>query len=55
MLDSVQLAGLKDQINKVIDRETDSVRYYNLGNLWHTKVEHVGAKQSYDPEGFLNA
>jgi len=31
----------------------DSLRFYFLGKAWQRKVEHVGAKPSYDPEGPL--
>jgi CRISPR-associated protein Cas2 len=54
ILDSVQLLGLKERLEKIMDAKTDSIRYYNLGSAGHNKVEHIGAKQSYDPEGFLN-
>jgi CRISPR-associated protein Cas2 len=33
--------------------ERDSLRFYFLGDNWHGRIEHVGAKQSYDPEGPL--
>jgi CRISPR-associated protein Cas2 len=36
-----------------IDREEDSLRFYFLGNNWKRRVEHVGTKPSYDPEGPL--
>jgi len=38
---------------KIIDEERDSLRFYNIGSKWKRKVEHVGAKPSYDPEGLL--
>ena len=44
---------LKRTLEKIINKEKDSLRYYNLGNKWHGKVEHVGAKPGYDPEGVL--
>lgn len=36
-----------------IDGKEDSLRFYFLGNNWKRRVEHVGAKPSYDPEGPL--
>jgi CRISPR-associated protein Cas2 len=33
--------------------ERDSLRFYFLGDNWKGRIEHVGAKQSYDPEGPL--
>jgi len=38
---------------KEVNPEEDSLRFYFLGNNWEPKVEHVGAKPSYNPEGFL--
>ena len=44
---------LKKELEKIIDKKVDSLRYYNLGNKWNSKVEHVGAKAGYNPEGVL--
>ena len=35
------------------DPAQDSLRFYFLGTEWRRRVEHVGAKASYDPEGPL--
>lgn len=32
---------------------TDSLRFYFLGDNWKGRVEHVGVKASYDPQGPL--
>ena len=44
---------LKDRLMKIIDEEHDSLRFYYLGNNWKRRVEHIGAKETYDPEGSL--
>lgn len=44
---------LRARLAGTIDMETDSLRFYFLGNAWHDRVEHVGAKPAYDPEGPL--
>ena len=44
---------LKDRLMKIIDEEQDSLRVYYLGNNWKRRVEHIGAKETYDPEGSL--
>ena len=44
---------LKKTLEKIIDKDKDSLRYYNLGNKWDGKVEHIGAKPGYNPEGVL--
>ena len=33
---------------KIIDKDTDSLRFYSLGNNYKNKVEHYGAKPSFD-------
>lgn len=44
---------VKDGLLKLIDDKQDSLRIYYLGNNWHNKIEHFGAKETYDPEGAL--
>ena len=44
---------LKDRLMKIIDEEQDSLRFYYLGNNRKRRVEHIGAKETYDPEGSL--
>jgi len=51
LVDPVQLLELRGRLESVIDDKKDSLRYYNLGQNWHGRVEHVGAKPTYDPEG----
>lgn len=43
-IDSAEFLKFKHQMSRIIDPEFDSVRYYSLGNKFHSKVEHVGAK-----------
>ena len=52
-VDPGQFTELKAKLNALIDEETDSLRFYNLGNRWHRRVEHFGAKSAYDIEGPL--
>lgn len=44
---------LKNRLMKIIDEEQDSLRFYYLGNNWKRRVDHIGAKETYDPEGSL--
>lgn len=53
LVDPLQYKQLKTKLMKIIDEERDSLRFYNIGSKWKRKVEHVGAKPSYDPEGLL--
>ena len=52
-LDYSTFMKLKDRLEKMIDKETDSLRFYYLGNHWENKVEHIGAKETYNPEGVI--
>jgi CRISPR-associated protein Cas2 len=53
IVDPALLAQLKDKLEKIIDVEKDSLRYYYLGDEWQKRVEHVGAKPGMDLEGTL--
>ena len=44
---------LKDRLIKIMDKKTDSLRFYYLGNNWKKRIEHIGAKEGYDSEGIL--
>ena len=52
-LDYSSFLKLKDRLLKIIDDSQDSLRFYYLGNNWHRKVEHIGAKETYDSEGVI--
>lgn len=41
-LDYGQYLLLKDQLLAEIDPESDSLRFYKLGNNWDKRVEHYG-------------
>ena len=53
IIDPARLKLLQDGLEKIIDPEVDSLRYYYLGDEWRTRVLHVGAKVSIDLEGTL--
>lgn len=44
---------LKNKLETYIDPATDSLRIYYLGNHWERRIEHFGAKETYNPEGAL--
>lgn len=44
---------VKAKLERLIDKEKDSLRFYNLGNNYKSKVEHIGAKPVFDLEGVL--
>ena len=53
LVDPAQWTALRQRLINVINPKTDSLRFYFLGKNWKRRVEHVGAKPSYDPEGPL--
>jgi len=53
VLDAMQFAKVKNQLLKIIDADKDSLRFYNLGNSYQTKIEHIGAKPSFSVEEIL--
>ncbi|HLS27713.1 MAG TPA: CRISPR-associated endonuclease Cas2 [Opitutales bacterium] len=52
-VDPAQFVQLKHELTTLVDPETDSLRFYHLGNNWHHRVEHYGAKKGYDIDGYL--
>ena len=51
IVDATQFTTLKFELCEIIDEQEDSLRFYLLGNLHKTKVEHIGTKESIDLEG----
>jgi CRISPR-associated protein Cas2 len=53
LVDPAQWTYLKQQLTTEMDPDEDSLRFYFLGANWKRRVEHIGAKPGYDPEGPL--
>lgn len=53
VLDPGQCKMLKAQLLKIIDTDKDSLRFYYLGKQYQSKIEHYGAKQTFEQEGVL--
>jgi CRISPR-associated protein Cas2 len=53
LVDPAQWVELRTKLVDIIDPGTDSLRFYFLGSNWKRRIEHVGAKQAYDPQGEL--
>ncbi len=53
ILDSAKCREVQHKLEQIIDKEKDSLRFYYLGNKYENKVEHIGAKESFDIEGTL--
>lgn len=52
--DAATMTKIKAELLELIDPEKDSLRFYYLGNNYQSKIEHFGAKASYEAEGFLS-
>ena len=55
LVDPAQWETLRATLIDEIDTEKDSLRFYFLGKKWKRRIEHVGAKPTYNPEGPLIA
>jgi CRISPR-associated protein Cas2 len=55
LVDPEQWIRLKQRVSDEIKPDEDSLRFYFLGKNWKLRVEHVGIKTAYDPEGPLVA
>jgi CRISPR-associated protein Cas2 len=53
VVDPAQWVKLRNTLEKIIDVQTDSLRYYYLGANYKRRIEHVGAKPAYDVDGPL--
>ena len=53
VIDPAQFVELKHRLENIINYEKDSIRYYFLGSNRQNKVEHIGVKTSYNPEGII--
>ena len=53
LVDAAQYKLLQAKLLEIIDLDKDSLRFYQLGNRYQSKIEHFGANASYDPEGVL--
>jgi len=53
VIDPARWVKFKNSLLKEMDPERDSLRFYFLGANWKRRIEHIGAKPSYDPDGLL--
>lgn len=52
-INEAQAVNLRAALEAIIDVKTDSLRFYNLGNHYRTKVTHIGLKGGYDAKDTL--
>ena len=53
LLDAAQCRQLQHKLRAIMNEESDSLRFYYLGNNYHARIEHFGVKAGYDAEGAL--
>jgi len=53
VMDATLCCSVKHKLEQIVDPKKDSLRFYYLGDHYKTKVEHFGAKPSFDVEGPL--
>ncbi len=52
-LDAAQFKLFRHELECLIDPSCDSLRFYTLGNKPQHKVEHIGAKATYQADDVL--
>lgn len=53
LLDAAQYAVFKAQLTALIDPAADSLRFYQLGNHYKSRVEHVGLHPEFAQDEVL--
>ena len=53
VLDPAQYKTLQAKLCKLMDPQRDSLRFYQLGNNYQTKVEHVGLHPEFAQDSVL--
>ena len=53
LLDAAQYAVLKAELTALIDPDLDSLRFYQLGSNYKSKVEHVGLHPAFEQDSLL--
>ena len=53
LLDAAQYVVFKSKLTALIDPQKDSLRFYQLGNNYRKKVEHIGLHPSFTQDDVL--
>jgi CRISPR-associated protein Cas2 len=53
VMDAAKCRQVKAILEEIIDKEKNSLRFYYLGDNYTKKIEHIGAKPSFDVEAPL--
>ena len=52
-VDAGQLRLLQAELAQLINPEKDSLRFYMLVNHYQSKIQHIGARPTYQPDDVL--
>lgn len=53
LMDASKCREVKFKLEQIIDKKTDSLRFYYIGDNYQRKVEHIGAKDTLNVDGPL--
>lgn len=53
IMDEAKCREVRHKLEKIINKDEDSLRFYYLGNNYKNKVTHIGIKESFNVEGTL--
>ena len=53
LLDTAQCRRLQHKLCQIMDAKRDSLRFYQLGNNYKNKVEHIGVHPPFEQDGLL--
>ena len=53
LLEPAHWVLLRAKLLDIVNLEEDSLRFYMLGKNWQRRIEHHGAKPTYNPQGTL--
>jgi len=53
VIDPAQCEMLKSVLCRIMDEESDSIRFYFLGQKYETKIQEFGRKKNFEAEGTL--
>ena len=52
-MDAAKCRQVKAILEDLIDKDSDSLRFYYLGDNYKNKVEHIGLQKAFDLSGTL--
>ncbi len=53
LLDPSQFSMLKHKLSQIIDKESDSIRFYFMGNSWDRHIERMGKAEQLNQDSCL--